>query len=45
MCDSGLLAGLYLWIFETEVAHVVVDESVRETPVHERQAPLETKSD
>lgn len=30
----------YLWIFETEMAHVVVDETEGETSVHESQAPL-----
>lgn len=30
----------YLWIFETEMAHVVIDETEGETSVHESQAPL-----
>lgn len=30
----------YLWIFETEMAHVVVDETEGKTSVHEGQAPL-----
>lgn len=33
----------HLWIFQTEVAHVVVDQAERKASVHERQAPLSTK--
>lgn len=35
----------YLWIFETEMAHVVVDETEGETSVHESQAPLGRERD
>lgn len=39
-CTGPQCQPMYLGIFETEMTHVVIDQTEGKAPVHERQAPL-----
>ncbi len=43
-CSFPLSQSVYLGIFETEMAHVVVDQAESKAPVHEGEAPLRRES-